>query len=667
MAYAPIALTIPQYDRTLYANWWLKAYEQGTTTPLAMATDATGGTTAAKFELDSQGFPITSGDARLIPFINGDYDLWLFPTEAEADANDTTNAIQFADNLNADPQPEIVNTIADLMLITGVDDQFVFVLGYYASGDGGGGHYYYDSSSGATHNGGTVIAPTGIVGNGRWLLSDSEHVSVLQFGMKGDDATDNATIMVTMLGLSLRSIYFPSGNYVMSDLGSGSIDARTDYTLNDITFYGDGHDSKIKTNTDVWLVLYGTCSDITIKDIAITSTAASGGTVWGLITAYDATITNMVFDNVYFSAPNVATNGIKIVSENTNRLNDLFVRNCTFENVGQMGVEVQNHTADTTERYFNIVIINNTFKSLGTASTYGMAVSLTGYGLGALVAGNSIADTKDVGLENVGCSNAIWDANRFSTMANSQAAFSFTGARVMRGNRVTNNVMDTACAVGINFKNMVRPVITGNTFLCDTFITMDGVSEGTFANNKVITSGNYALTLTILVGPNIDNKIIGNLLDNSASGANYTVINVDGATSERNDIAFNDLNKGTGGFYIVYANSAQIGTETKNKLDGTYEYRQFFDYNFSSDANVSLDQVVQESEFIRMQDTGVVLTTTRTVTLPDVVRLWNVYNATAQSLTFSGPSGATVTVITANKAIIAWDGSNMRRVTADSP
>lgn len=101
MSFAPIALTIPQYED--YPNYWLKAYEEGTVTPLVMATDATGGTTVAKFEIDAQGFPKTSGGTRLIPFIDGDYDLWLFPTAAEADANDTTNAIQFADKLNADP------------------------------------------------------------------------------------------------------------------------------------------------------------------------------------------------------------------------------------------------------------------------------------------------------------------------------------------------------------------------------------------------------------------------------------------------------------------------------------------------------------------------------------------------------------------------------------
>ena len=98
MAYAPISLTMPQYED--YPNYWLKAYEQGTTTPLAMATDASAATTLAKAELDSTGFPVTAGNVRFIPFLNASYDLWLFPTEGEADGNITVNAIQLADNLN---------------------------------------------------------------------------------------------------------------------------------------------------------------------------------------------------------------------------------------------------------------------------------------------------------------------------------------------------------------------------------------------------------------------------------------------------------------------------------------------------------------------------------------------------------------------------------------
>jgi hypothetical protein len=100
MAFAPIALTIPNYRD--FKNYWLKAYEPGaTTTPKLMATDETGGTTVAKFELDKDGFPKTSGGALITPYINGAYDLWAFPTEAEADANDTSNALRFAIDVEA--------------------------------------------------------------------------------------------------------------------------------------------------------------------------------------------------------------------------------------------------------------------------------------------------------------------------------------------------------------------------------------------------------------------------------------------------------------------------------------------------------------------------------------------------------------------------------------
>jgi hypothetical protein len=98
MAYSPIASIAPQYAS--YANWWLKAYEQGTTTPLAMATDSTGATTLAAAELDSNGFITTDGTAKFIPHFDQAYDLLLFPTEIEATKNITTNAIELADNIN---------------------------------------------------------------------------------------------------------------------------------------------------------------------------------------------------------------------------------------------------------------------------------------------------------------------------------------------------------------------------------------------------------------------------------------------------------------------------------------------------------------------------------------------------------------------------------------
>lgn len=98
MAFAPIALTIPQYED--FPNQFLKFYEPGTTTPKLMATDIGGLTTLAKAQLNNSGFPTTDGSTLFIPFVNANYDLFLFPTATEADNNDTSNALRFANNID---------------------------------------------------------------------------------------------------------------------------------------------------------------------------------------------------------------------------------------------------------------------------------------------------------------------------------------------------------------------------------------------------------------------------------------------------------------------------------------------------------------------------------------------------------------------------------------
>jgi hypothetical protein len=99
MAFSLIAFISPNYRDN--KNEWLKAYEPGTTTPKAMALDSGGVTQVAKLQLNADGFLVSAGDALVIPYIDGSYDLWLFPTEAEADANNTANAIRLADDINS--------------------------------------------------------------------------------------------------------------------------------------------------------------------------------------------------------------------------------------------------------------------------------------------------------------------------------------------------------------------------------------------------------------------------------------------------------------------------------------------------------------------------------------------------------------------------------------
>lgn len=62
---------------------------------------------------------------------------------------------------------KMVDSIAELKLISGSTADKLEVLGYYEKGDGGGGLFYWDSTSTETDNGGTIIQATGIT-TGRW-------------------------------------------------------------------------------------------------------------------------------------------------------------------------------------------------------------------------------------------------------------------------------------------------------------------------------------------------------------------------------------------------------------------------------------------------------------------------------------------------------------------
>lgn len=88
MAYSPISNTVPQYhvDGSPASGYVLKAYQSGTSTLLQMATAADGLTLVNTVSLNSQGYPVVSGNT-VIPHLNAAYKLSLYPTQAAADAN----------------------------------------------------------------------------------------------------------------------------------------------------------------------------------------------------------------------------------------------------------------------------------------------------------------------------------------------------------------------------------------------------------------------------------------------------------------------------------------------------------------------------------------------------------------------------------------------------
>jgi len=113
MSYQPVSGIVPQYstdDNELANGYYLKFYQANTTTPLSMATDSAGATLLVKCKLSSAGFPISNpldNSTVFIPHVNANYRLVIYPTEEDANANNTASALV---NI-PDVEPMLANTV----------------------------------------------------------------------------------------------------------------------------------------------------------------------------------------------------------------------------------------------------------------------------------------------------------------------------------------------------------------------------------------------------------------------------------------------------------------------------------------------------------------------------------------------------------------------------
>ncbi|WP_143492544.1 polysaccharide lyase domain-containing protein [Pseudomonas chlororaphis] len=95
--------------------------------------------------------------------------------------------------------------------------KFVFILGYYAAGDGGGGAYMVKLSG--TANGGTVIA----MNDGGFLhLCQSAPATLRQWGCKGDGITDDTARFLACVGFG-ANFHVPDGTFMVGPVGPAAV------------------------------------------------------------------------------------------------------------------------------------------------------------------------------------------------------------------------------------------------------------------------------------------------------------------------------------------------------------------------------------------------------------------------------------------------------------
>ena len=115
MAWSKIDGTVTQImEANVAANGYVvKFYDAGTTTPQAVATDDTGGTTATNFLINSEGY-ITHSGSEIIPHTQSDYKIVLYLNQADADADDTGSAVYIIDNVQGAANATGSVTVTDI-------------------------------------------------------------------------------------------------------------------------------------------------------------------------------------------------------------------------------------------------------------------------------------------------------------------------------------------------------------------------------------------------------------------------------------------------------------------------------------------------------------------------------------------------------------------------
>ena len=267
MSWTPISGTAVQYmaDSVAANDHYIKFYASGTTTPISMATDSTGGTTLAKAQFNSQGYAINGSGDEFVPHIDQKYKIVFYPNATDADNNTFANAVYNIDSLDALATvtgaafSKNFATLAAAVADTGLVDGDALNIAERTTGNGGGAMWDVVLSSTVTENTYNIVQCTGVATLSvvlreknmtfaawgaptdgtdaepavehrlQWMLDNS----LEEVGMEGKTYTLNAPVAATGAG---KIKITGSGTF---KAGASFADGQTNENLHIMTFSGD--------------------------------------------------------------------------------------------------------------------------------------------------------------------------------------------------------------------------------------------------------------------------------------------------------------------------------------------------------------------------------------------------------------------------------------------
>jgi len=368
-----------------------------------------------------------------------------------------------------------------------------------------------------------------------------EVLSVKDYGAIGDGVNDDSAAIQAAIDTTSGGVYFPPGTYRI----------KTAITLkSDVTLYGDGEASVLIKDAsatgltrDMIFRSTGTATvqDINIERLKFTTEQTSvspatqsminfdGGNI------YDITIRDCIFDN----ATSYANCAFFKAAGGYNVANVFFLNN-RVNQCPRMAIEVINHDNGSNYNASFIVVQGNYI------SNCAFGVSLSGPVQNSIVSNNHFQNCSLYGVELVGVSGCTVDGNVFTGAFTNLISSSGSGVYPQgRGIVISNNSTNGTATGKVLLNNAGAATVSGNNFTLSNRMEISGsFSDGCLiTGNRIITGGNYAI-----ICDNSPNHIIqGNVLDNSASAANFATVRAYNAGSTGIVLRENEITQGTGG------------------------------------------------------------------------------------------------------------------------
>jgi hypothetical protein len=381
----------------------------------------------------------------------------------------------------------------------------------------------------------------------------------------------------------------------------------------------------------------------------------------GCVFSYRNNVSNLTIRRCKFTAPNANTNGLSFyprisTGDTAAAFDTVTIEDSEFSDCGRMGIIVLNRFSGASRDEFakRFYVTRSTFKNLGLSGTYGIAISLDGYGRSVSVVDNEFQNCLGIGIENTGYNSSKFHGNQFRDFRGgriwSPMSFSVGAGVKISKNSIKNNICLEPSNQRTNFIGVDDSEFDNNQWwgIADTAAHFRNADRNKITRDKFVADVVTAVTIGAVGATTTNNKFEDCNFDNSSyvAGASSTVL-FDGATTTGNKVIGGNVSRGSSGNYITETNSATwegYRVAQSGQFFGAYRIISM------SDANYTLSEFNAQSEKIRLNGT---LTAGRTVFFPRVDRMYLIRNSTGQTLTLSC-AGITTTIANGAYRFISW-------------